>query len=192
MTTPQELTNQIFSLYEQFGAEEYAGEKVSQLEHMVQAAQLAMEEGYDDEVVLAAFLHDVGHLLPVHDVSETMDGYGVMDHEKVGADWLLGLGMGERMCKLIASHVNAKRYLTWKYPSYYEQLSEASKKTLEYQGGRMEEAEAKAFEADPLFDLYIRMRTWDEAAKIEGKPLPELDELKQKLTQYIIGRQQAN
>jgi phosphonate degradation associated HDIG domain protein len=192
MTTPQELTNQIFSLYEQFGAEEYAGEKVSQLEHMVQAAQLAMEEGYDDEVVLAAFLHDVGHLLPVHDVSETMDGYGVMDHEKVGADWLLGLGMGERMCKLIASHVNAKRYLTWKYPSYYEQLSEASKKTLEYQGGRMEEAEAKAFEADPLFDLYIRMRTWDEAAKIEGKPLPELDELKQKLTQYIIARQQAN
>ncbi|MCU0384729.1 MAG: HD domain-containing protein [Flavihumibacter sp.] len=192
MTTPQELTNQIFSLYEQFGAEEYAGEKVSQLEHMVQAAQLAMEEGYDDEVVLAAFLHDVGHLLPVYDVSETMDGYGVMDHEKVGAEWLLGLGMGERMCKLIASHVNAKRYLTWKYPSYYEQLSEASKKTLEYQGGRMEEAEAKAFESDPLFDLYIRMRTWDEAAKIEGKPLPEMDELKQKLTKYIISRQQAN
>jgi predicted HD phosphohydrolase len=100
--------------------------------------------------------------------------------------------MGERMCKLIASHVNAKRYLTWKYPSYYEQLSEASKKTLEYQGGRMEEPEAKSFEADPLFDLYIRMRTWDEAAKIEGKPLPEMDELKQKLTQYIISRQQAN
>ena len=57
MTTPQELTNQIFSLYEQFGAEEYAGEKVSQLEHMVQAAQLAMEEGYDDEVVLAGGLN---------------------------------------------------------------------------------------------------------------------------------------
>jgi phosphonate degradation associated HDIG domain protein len=192
MNSPQTLTNEIFSLYEQFGAEEYAGEKVSQLEHMVQAAQLAMEEGYDDEVVLAAFLHDVGHLLPVHDISETMDGYGVMDHEKVGADWLLGLGMGERMCKLIASHVNAKRYLTWKYPSYYEQLSEASKKTLEYQGGRMEEAEAKAFESDPLFDLYIRMRTWDEAAKIEGKPLPDMNTLKEKLTNYIIARNQAN
>lgn len=192
MNSPQSLTNEIFSLYEQFGAEEYAGEKVSQLEHMVQAAQLAMEEGYDDEVVLAAFLHDVGHLLPVHDVSETMDGYGVMDHEKVGADWLLELGMGERMCKLIASHVNAKRYLTWKYPSYYEQLSEASKKTLEYQGGRMEDEEAKAFESDPLFDLYIRMRTWDEAAKIEGKPLPDMNTLKEKLTNYIIARNQAN
>lgn len=186
------LTDQIFSLYEQFGAEEYAGEKVSQLEHMVQAAQLAMEEGYDDEVVLAAFLHDVGHLLPVHDVSETMDGYGVMDHEKVGADWLLKLGMGERMCKLIGSHVNAKRYLTWKNPDYYNQLSEASKKTLEYQGGRMEEKEAKSFEADPLFDLYIRMRTWDEAAKIEGKPLPDMQLLKDKLQQYILSRSSAN
>lgn len=192
MKTPQSLTSEIFSLYEQFGAEEYAGEKVSQLEHMVQAAQLAMEEGHDDEVVLAAFLHDVGHLLPVHDVSETMNGYGVMDHEKVGADWLLGLGMGERMCKLIASHVNAKRYLTWKYPSYYDQLSEASKKTLEYQGGRMEEPEARAFESDPLFDLYIRMRTWDEAAKIEGKPLPDMDLLKEKLNNYIISRSSTN
>lgn len=182
------LTNEIFALYEQFGAEEYAGEKVSQLEHMVQSAELAIEEGYDDEVVLAAFLHDVGHLLPVEDESETMNGYGVMDHEKVGADWLLGLGMGERMCKLIGSHVNAKRYLTWKYPEYYEKLSEASKKTLEYQGGRMNDDEAHAFEADPLFDLYIRMRYWDEAAKIEGKPVVNLETIKEKLNKYIESR----
>lgn len=192
MSQSHSITEKIFSLYEQFGAEEYAGEKVSQLEHMVQSAQLAMEEGFDDEVVLAAFLHDVGHLLPVQDVSETMNGWGVMDHEKVGADWLLDMGMGERMCKLIASHVNAKRYLTWKYPSYYEQLSEASKNTLEYQGGRMNDEEAKAFESDPLFDLYIKMRSWDEAAKIEGKPVPDLAELKQKLDAYILARGLAN
>ena len=92
MSQSHSITEKIFSLYEQFGAEEYAGEKVSQLEHMVQSAQLAMEEGFDDEVVLAAFLHDVGHLLPVQDVSETMNGWGVMDHEKVGADWLLDMG----------------------------------------------------------------------------------------------------
>lgn len=188
MLSPQAVTREVFSLYEQFGAEEYAGEKVSQLEHMCQAAQLAMDEGYDDEVVLAAFLHDVGHLLPVHDESESMDGFGVMDHEKVGAHWLRRLGMGERMCRLIESHVNAKRYLTFSYPDYYEQLSEASKHTLEYQGGRMSAAEAAAFEADPLFDLFIRMRRWDEAAKIEGQPLPEIDLFKQKLTSYLSKR----
>ena len=181
----EQIVNEIFDLYDKHGAEEYAGEKVSQLEHMVQAAQLAMEGGYDDEVVLAAFLHDVGHLLPIHDPSESMDGYGMMDHEKVGAEYLLKVGFSERMCKLIASHVNAKRYLTWKYPEYYNQLSGASKKTLEYQRGRMEEKEALAFEADPLFDLYIQMRRWDEAAKIENLPVPDIKLFKVKAIEHL-------
>jgi len=181
----EKVVTGIFDLYDKHGAAEYAGEKVSQLEHMVQAAQLAMEGGFDDEVVLAAFLHDVGHLLPIHDVSESMDGYGMMDHEKVGAQYLRKQGFSERLCKLIASHVNAKRYLTWKYPEYYHQLSDASKKTLEYQGGRMEETEAKAFEADPLFDLYIKMRRWDEAAKIENQPVPDINIFKQKTIEHL-------
>ena len=184
-TTIETTVNGIFDLYEKHGAEEYAGEKVSQLEHMCQAAQFAMEEGYDDEVVLAAFLHDVGHLLPMHDESESMDGYGMMDHEKVGADYLRKLGFSERMCRLIASHVNAKRYLTWKYPEYYEQLSGASKKTLEFQGGRMEEPEAKNFEADPLFDLYIKMRRWDEAAKVEDQALPDIKLFREKAYKHL-------
>ncbi len=184
-TQIEATVNNIFDLYDKHGAEEYAGEKVSQLEHMVQAAQLAIEGGFDDEVVLAAFLHDVGHLLPIHNATESMDGYGMMDHEKVGADYLRQQGFSERMCKLIASHVNAKRYLTWKYPEYYHQLSDASKKTLEYQGGRMEEAEAKAFEADPLFDLYIKMRRWDEAAKVEHQPLPDIGLFKQKALEHL-------
>ena len=179
------VVNAIFDLYAKHGAAEYAGEKVSQLEHMCQAAQLAMQEGFDDEVVLAAFLHDLGHLLPIHDASESMDGYGMVDHEKVGADYLRQLGFSERMCRLIASHVNAKRYLTWKNPDYYNQLSGASKKTLEFQGGRMEEGEARKFEADPLFNLYIKMRLWDEAAKIEHQALPDLAVFRLKATQHL-------
>ena len=169
------ILDEIFDLYDKHGADEYAGEKVSQLEHMCQAAQLAMKEGYDDEVVLAAFLHDVGHLLPTHNEKESMDGYGMMDHEKVGALYLRNFGFSERLCKLIASHVNAKRYLTFKDPFYYSQLSEASKKTLEFQGGKMKAIEAMEFEKDPLFDLYIKMRRWDEAAKIEQQPLPGIN-----------------
>jgi len=184
-TQIEQVVNEIFDLYDKHGAEEYAGEKVSQLEHMVQAAQLASEGGYDDEVILAAFIHDVGHLLPIHDEKDSMDGYGMMDHEKVGAEYLRKVGFSERMCKLIASHVNAKRYLTWKYPEYYNTLSGASKKTLEYQGGRMEEAEAKQFEADPLFDLYIKMRRWDEAAKVEHKPVPDINLFKLKAIEHL-------
>lgn len=172
-STDQIITD-IFYLYEAFGGDEYAGEKVSQLEHMSQAAQLAIHENQSDEVVLAAFFHDIGHLLPVHDEYESMDGFGVTDHEKLGANYLRSLGFSETLCRLIASHVNAKRYLTYKHPGYYQQLSEASKVTLEYQGGRMTEEESKAFESDPLFNLYIKMRTWDEAAKMEQVPLPDL------------------
>lgn len=104
-----------------------------------------------------------------------MDGYGTVDHEKVGADHLRGLGFPDRLCRLIESHVAAKRYLTFKNPAYLGRLSEASLATLAFQGGPMTADEAAAFEADPLFPLYLEMRTWDERAKEEHVPVPDLD-----------------
>ena len=77
------VVNEIFSLYESYGADDYIGEPVSQIEHMCQAAQLAEAEGYDDEVILAAFFHDVGHLCEHVFETKQMDGYGVMDHESL-------------------------------------------------------------------------------------------------------------
>lgn len=182
----QKRANEIFELYERFGNNDYIGEPVSQLEHMCQAAQLAEQEGYDNEVILAAFLHDVGHLLPVHDKTESMNGYGTVDHEKIGAYHLSKLGFSERLCSLIASHVNAKRYLTFKYPDYYNKLSEASKRTLEFQGGVMTSGEAADFESDKFFNLYIKMRQWDEAAKIEHQELPPLKKYKQMAVAHLL------
>ena len=179
------IADEIMNLYQQHGGEEYAGEKLTQLEHMVQAAQLAEEQGYDDEVILAAFLHDVGHLCePGHGDNE-MDGFGIKDHEEIGAEFLKSKGFSKKIVRLVQSHVEAKRYLTLKNPSYYEQLSEASKKTLEYQGGRMEEDEASAFEQYPLFDLIIKMRKWDEQAKIEHKRIPDLNLYRQMIIDHL-------
>ena len=117
---------------------------------MSQAAQLAIAQGCDDEVVLAAFFHDIGHICVKQNESNSMDGYGVKSHEKVGADYLRSMGFPERVARLVESHVQAKRYLTYKYPEYYNALSEASKKTLEFQGGKMGKQEADAFEADSI------------------------------------------
>jgi putative nucleotidyltransferase with HDIG domain len=89
---------------------DYIGEPVSQIEHMSQAAQLAMAEGFDDEVVLAAFFHDIGHLCA--EGAENMGGYGVVSHERLGADYLREAGFSERMARLVEYHVQAKRYLT--------------------------------------------------------------------------------
>jgi len=187
MTTEQakKITDEIFDLYENYGGAEYAGEKVSQLEHMVQAAQLAEEQGYDEEVILAAFLHDIGHISEAANGNNQMDGFGIKDHEELGAEFLQKKGFSKKIVRLVESHVEAKRYLTVKDPEYYAQLSEASKKTLEYQGGPMTEDEADAFEKYPLFSLIISMRKWDEQAKIENKPVPDLAHYKEMMIHHL-------
>ncbi len=178
--------DEIFSLYKLFGEEDYIGEPVSQLEHMCQAAQMAEALGYDQEIVLAAFFHDIGHLCEHIMALENMDGVGVVDHESIGMNFLLQRGFSERIGKLVKSHVDAKRYLTFKHPAYFDKLSEASKKTLEFQGGKMNEQEALEFENDPLFEEYIIMRTLDDKAKITGMPLPDLDYYKHMAIEHLV------
>lgn len=182
------ITDEIMAYYENHGGEEYAGEKVTQLEHMVQAAELAEAQGYDEEVVLAAFLHDIGHICEARHGDNEMDGFGIKDHEEIGASFLLGKGFSKKIVRLVESHVEAKRYLTFKNPEYYQQLSDASKKTLDYQGGPMTREEAEAFETYPLFDLIIQMRRWDEQAKIEQKPLPDLEKFRQMIFHHLVSQ----
>ncbi|MDZ5737962.1 phosphonate degradation HD-domain oxygenase [Pseudomonas asiatica] len=177
MPTPAQIIDSTFALYERHGSDDYIGEAITQLEHMSQAAQLAMAEGFDDEVVLAAFFHDIGHLCGG---DASMGGYGVVSHERIGAEYLRRCGFGERMARLVQYHVEAKRYLTLRQPGYYQRLSEASRRTLEYQGGVMSENEADVFERDPLFEVSLRMREWDERAKEIGVPVVDLDGLKQR------------
>lgn len=179
------IAEEIIELYRQHGSEEYAGEKLTQLEHMVQAAQLAEQQGYDEEVILAAFLHDIGHICEAAYGYNEMEGFGIKDHEVAGAEFLRKRGFSERLVMLVQSHVGAKRYLTYKIPSYYEQLSEASKKTLEFQGGRMMTEEANEYEKQPLFDLIIQMRRWDDEAKLLGQLLPDIDKYRQMIIRHL-------
>ena len=163
--------SELFSLYEKHGNENY-GEGVTQLMHMMQCARLAQQEGYDDEMILAAFFHDIGHLL---EHSEEMGSFGKKDHDKLGHDLLLKYGFSERVSKLVVSHVATKRYLTYAEPGYYEKLSDASKATLEYQGGPMNAEEAAAYKADPLINEYIKIRYWDDLGKDADTPVEQTD-----------------
>lgn len=185
----KKIVDEIFSLYTLYGESDYIGEPVSQIEHMCQAAELAEAEGYDDEVILAAFFHDIGHLCEYIMPVEQMEGVGVMDHESIGQDFLLARGFSERISTLVRSHVEAKRFLTYTHPAYYDKLSDASKLTLTHQGGVMTAAEAAAFEKDPMFPIFIKMRTWDDLAKETQKPLPDIEKYKKMalahLTRYI-------
>ena len=181
----EETVNEIFQLYEIYGDEDYIGEPVSQVEHMCQAAQLAEQEGYPEEVILAAFFHDIGHFCEHIEPVLQMNGYGVVDHEKLGADFLRSKGFSEKIASLVENHVQAKRYLTYHYPEYYEQLSEASKKTLEFQGGVMSLEEAMRFEANDFFELHIKLRRWDEKAKLEKQPMPPLQKYRDMAIRHL-------
>jgi 2-amino-1-hydroxyethylphosphonate dioxygenase (glycine-forming) len=182
MTTIEKTADHIIKLYEQYGNDAYFGEAVTQLQHACQAYEAAVNEGFDTDVQVVAFLHDFGHLIID---AEPMGNLGVLNHEQIGANWLRNRGFSDKVCRLIAAHVNAKRYLVAVDDAYRSNLSEASRQTLVYQGGQMSAAEAARFEADPYFMLYIRMRLWDEAAKDPSVFSLDLSIFKAKIIEHL-------
>ena len=184
----QESVNEIFELFEKYGNADYIGEAISQIEHAAQAAELAEEEGFDEEIILGALFHDIGHICVNETQYQDMGGFGNQEHEKVGAEFLRQKGFSERVIQVGANHVKAKRYLTYKYPEYYNKLSDASKQTLEYQGGRMSSNEAVAFENELYFEESIKLREWDEAAKVVGKPLPNFNKYRDMCLRHLADR----
>lgn len=170
-----------FKLYEKHGSKGYIGEPISQYEHAMQAALLSEDffksaaSNVQGEVILAAFFHDVGHLLRYEPwfQGQLMGNLGVMEHEKVGAVFLSRMGFPEKICKLVAAHIVTKRYLITKNPKYYNNLSITSRQTFEYQGGRLDSRQLKAFENDDLFLFHLKIREWDDKAKETDKELLE-------------------
>jgi len=181
------ITNEITSLFEKYGDEDYDGEPVSQTSHMIQCATLAINKGEDTELVLGAFLHDIGHLLKHEQQTEAMGNYGVVNHEGIGAAYLRTKGFSDRICAVVEKHVDAKRYLVATQPGYKEKLSEASLKTLEYQGGPMTEEEAIVFKRKPFFNEIIQVRLWDEQAKDTKAVTLPLRHFAQLISEYLSG-----
>ena len=94
-----------------------------------------------------------------------MKGLGRVRHEEVGATFLRGYFFPQITCDLVRGHVQAKRYKVTTDEGYYGTLSEASKQTLEFQGGRMSDEEIRTFWDDPLWKTHLKMRDWDDEAK---------------------------
>lgn len=165
-----QIVERILDLFATRGAAAYHGEAVSQEEHALQSADLAASEGAPDALVVAALLHDVGHLLDGQD--EDLAHRGVDGrHEEAGCAWL-GRYFGPEVTEPIRLHVAAKRYLCAVEPSYRDGLSPASELSLQLQGGPMDADEVAAFEANPHFQDAVRLRHWDDAAKVPGLAVP--------------------
>ena len=159
-------------LFAEHGHIEYSGEPVSQVEHALQAAQLAERAGAAPELVTAAFLHDLGHLL--NRMGDTPTKRGVDDQHQYFAIPFLRSLFPPAVIEPIRLHVDAKRALCALEPGYHDALSEDSRRSLVLQGGTFSAAETARFLEKPFAREALEVRRWDDSAKVAGAATPPL------------------
>jgi [1-hydroxy-2-(trimethylamino)ethyl]phosphonate dioxygenase len=168
------VTDDIFALFANRGSEAYFGESVSMTEHALQVAHAAQLDGAPAALVVAALLHDIGHLVDAVP-DDIADWTADARHEQVGGRWL-ATHFAPEVYQPVRLHVPAKRYLCAVEPSYLARLSPASVRTLELQGGPMSASELAAFRSEPFFAQAVRIRRWDDEGKRPGLATPSLAE----------------
>jgi phosphonate degradation associated HDIG domain protein len=158
----------IEALFSGHGANLYGGEAITQTEHALQCAMLAETAGEPEAIIVAALLHDIGHLL-MHE-----DGAYDRRHQDVGAVALIG-SFDDAVIEPIRLHVAAKRYLCCVDDNYWALLSPASKHSLELQGGPFDDERAAHFARNPHAQIAVRVRQYDDFAKVKGAETPPLE-----------------
>jgi [1-hydroxy-2-(trimethylamino)ethyl]phosphonate dioxygenase len=180
------VIDEICELFARRGDEAYFGEPVSQLAHALQTAHQAKLSGASDAMIVAALLHDVGHL--IHGMPEDIADKGLdARHEAAGAAWLRCRDFPAAVTEPVRLHVAAKRYLCATNAGYFSRLSAVSAQSLALQGGVMSGDEVQAFEQQPFFRESLRLRAWDEAAKSVGVRVPELSHYRARLETVLGG-----
>jgi len=166
--------SEVVSLLERRGQNQYGMEAINQLEHALQCAHLADQAGETTETVVASLLHDLGHLLAAEREGVKEKNADQDDlHQYMALPFLRGL-FTDAVLEPIRLHVDAKRYLCFIDASYWGDLSNASKHSLELQGGVFNEEQAQAFMAQPFAAEAVRLRRYDDLAKMPAKVVPTL------------------
>jgi len=162
----------IVDIFTRHGDEEYLGEPVTMSEHMLQAAYFAAEAGADEDAIIAALVHDIGHFTSEHgafSMEDTSDKF----HEDAGAAVLEGV-FPAIVVEAVKHHVAAKRYLCAVDRDYHDGLSPASVHSLMLQGGPMSADERAAFEENPYLEQILLVRRCDDKGKVPGLAVPPL------------------
>jgi [1-hydroxy-2-(trimethylamino)ethyl]phosphonate dioxygenase len=165
-----DILSHIAFLLTEKGQKQYGLHDVTQLQHALQSAWLAEQDGADPALIAAALLHDIGHM--THSLGENPAVAGVDDrHEEIGHAFL-ARWFGPEVTEPVRLHVAAKRYLCAVEPDYFSRLSPDSVLSLKLQGGPMTTDEIAAFRALPQAEAAVRLRRYDEAAKVKDLQTP--------------------
>ena len=157
------FVDELIVLFQSRGDSQYGGEAVTQLEHALQAASLAEREQAAPELIVAALLHDIGHLL--HNLPDFAPETGIDDHHETSAGHFLRKHFPDAVTEPVRMHVAAKRYLCAVESDYLQQLSQPSITSLGLQGGPMSSEEVAEFRSQPFYQAAVRLRRWDDGAK---------------------------
>ncbi|MGH8263205.1 MAG: HD domain-containing protein [Steroidobacteraceae bacterium] len=178
------VADAVFAIFQRRGSGAYYGESVSMTEHALQAAYFARAAGAPPALVVAALLHDIGHL--VHDVPSDIAEWTVDEHhELIGGAWL-AMHFGPDVSEPVRLHVPAKRYLLATDVAYFAKLSPASVVTLKLQGGPMAAHEIRTFETERFHKEAVRVRQWDDQGKVAGLKTPGLNDYRSLIEQLAI------
>ncbi len=170
----EDIVDRIVHWFERHGAAPCGcgrTEPVSALDHALQCAWLAEDARAGAPLVVAALLHDVGHFVAIDDLADHDD---LDDAHELRAVAVLVRDFPAAVIEPIRLHVAAKRYLTATEPRYLATLSRGSLQSLAQQGGPMSGAETALFEAMPFAQDAVRLRRWDDLARLPGRPTPDL------------------
>ena len=175
----------LVSLMAEKGQRQYGLHDVNQLQHALQAAMFAEQSGGSPALITAALLHDIGHM--VHGLGENPAEQGVDDrHEAVGHEFLTRYFPPE-VTDPVLLHVAAKRYLCATEPDYFAVLSPDSVLSLRLQGGPMSAPELTAFREEPYAEEAVRLRRYDDMAKVKDLPTPGIEHFVAYLAQCHVG-----
>jgi len=181
------MTDRLLRAMAHSGARRYGAERVSELAHALQCVELAEAAGADEQLTLACLLHDVGRFAVDQAlIYDRIEGgrAGSRGHHEVGAE-LLAPFVPERVAWLVRMHADAKRYLCTVEPGYHATLSPASQHTLTLQGGLMTPEEVARHAAHPWLADALRLRRWDDQAKVVGRVTRPLEAWEPLLRAYF-------
>jgi phosphonate degradation associated HDIG domain protein len=178
------VIDEIRAIFHQRGSGAYFGESVSMTEHALQAAHFAQLAAAPPALIVAALLHDIGHLID-HVPSDIADWTEDAHHELLGSLWLAKRFRPE-VSEPVRLHVAAKRYLLATDAGYFAKLSPASVATLKLQGGPMQTHELAEFETERFHQDAVRLRRWDDEGKVAGLRTPGLSDYRPLIEQLIV------
>ena len=121
---------------------------VSPLEHALQCAQLAEQAMASDELIVAALLHDLGHLLRSDQGQRPGHSHPADElHPAIAVSFLRGL-LPESVLAPIRLQFDARRHVRAGHPGFLHQ---------------------------PYATDAIRLSQWDDLAHVPGLPTPPLN-----------------